>query len=101
MIQHIVQWKIKEEFNGVPKERLIQEFRTRLESLKTEIDEINSLTVFINSLADGPQSSDLCLISTHENLDALHTYVNHPKHLEVVAFAKDIVVERRVVDAEW
>jgi len=101
MIQHIVQWKIKEEFNGVPKERLIQEFRTRLESLKDEIDEINSLTVYINGLSDGPQSSDLCLISTHENLDALQTYANHPKHLEVVAFAKDIVIERRVVDAEW
>jgi hypothetical protein len=27
MLQHIVLWKIKEDFQGVPKSRLIQEFK--------------------------------------------------------------------------
>jgi hypothetical protein len=100
MIQHVVVWKIKEEFKGTPKHLLIQEFKQRLESLGNEIDEIMSLSVSINTLAHGPQASDLCLVSTHESFEALQKYANHPKHLEVVTYAKNIVEERRVVDAE-
>jgi len=33
MLQHIVLWKIKEDFQGVPKNQLIEEFKDQLERL--------------------------------------------------------------------
>jgi hypothetical protein len=35
----------------------------------------------------------------HADKEALKRYANHPEHQKVLSFAKNIVIERRVVDA--
>lgn len=99
MLQHIVLWKIKEDFQGVPKSQLIQEFKDQLERLPELISDIDHLQVFVNVLGEGEQVCDLCLLSAHTDLEALKRYANHPEHQKVLSFAKNIVIERRVVDA--
>lgn len=99
MLQHIVLWKIKEDFQGVPKSQLIQEFKDQLERLPELISDIDHLQVFVNVLGEGEQVCDLCLLSAHTDLEALKRYANHPEHQKVLSFAKNIVTERRVVDA--
>ena len=52
MLQHIVLWKIKNEFRGVPKHQLIQEFKEKLERLPELISDIDHLQVFVNFEGD-------------------------------------------------
>lgn len=99
MLHHIVLWKIKEEHQGVPKSQLIQEFKDQLERLPELISDIEHLQVFVNTEGEGEQVCDLCLLSMHADKEALKRYANHPEHQKVLSFAKNIVVERRVVDA--
>ncbi|MEC8140730.1 MAG: Dabb family protein [Bacteroidota bacterium] len=99
MLQHIVLWKIKEDFQGVPKSQLIQEFKNKLERLPELISDIDYLQVFVNVEGEGEQVCDLCLFSVHADQKALQQYTEHPEHQKVLLFAKNIVIERRVVDA--
>jgi hypothetical protein len=99
MLQHIVLWKIKEDFQGVPKSQLIQEFKDQLERLPELISDIDHLQVFVNAEGEGEQVCDLCLLSMHADKEALKRYANHPEHQKLLSFAKNIVIERRVVDA--
>mgnify|MGYP001165396764 FL=1 len=99
MLQHIVLWKIKEDFQGVPKSQLIQEFKDKLERLPELISDIDHLQVFVNVEGEGEQVCDLCLFSVHADQKALQRYAEHPEHQKVLLFAKKIVIERRVVDA--
>tara|TARA_B100000575_G_scaffold288024_1_gene287330 strand:+ start:9478 stop:9783 length:306 start_codon:yes stop_codon:yes gene_type:complete len=99
MLQHIVLWKIKNEFQGVPKHQLIQEFKEKLERLPELISDIDHLQVFVNFEGEGEQVCDLCLFSMHADRDSLIRYADHPEHQKVLSFAKNIVTERRVVDA--
>ncbi len=99
MLQHIVLWKITNDYQGVPKSQLIQEFKDKLERLPDHISDIDHLQVFVNAEGEGEQVSDLCLLSMHADKEALKRYANHPEHQKVLSFAKNIVIERRVVDA--
>ena len=99
MLKHIVLWKIKNEFQGVPKYQLIQEFKEKLERLPELISDINHLQVFVSLEGEGEQVCDICLISIHADRDSLKRYDAHPEHQKVLSFAKNIVTERRVVDA--
>ena len=70
MLQHIVLWKIKEDFQGVPKSQLIQEFKDQLERLPELISDIDHLQVFVNVEGEGEQVCDLCLLSMHADKEA-------------------------------
>lgn len=99
MITHIVQWRVREEADGHPKARLIEEMQQRLEALNGVIPEIITLSVGINAKA-GEQASDIVLLSTFADWEALQRYVVHPAHQEVAKFIGAVVTERRVVDFE-
>ena len=99
MLQHIVLWTIKEDVQGVPNSHSIQDFKAQLERLPELISDIDHLQVFVNAEGEGEQVCDLCLLSMHADKEALKRYANHPEHQKVLSFAKNIVIERRVVDA--
>ena len=100
MIKHVVMWKLHEEANGKTRKENAEEFKTRLEALVPVIQEIESMSVGIGYKdAEGPVF-DMTLTTTHQDKEALQGYIDHPEHQEVVAFAKDIVADRRVVDYE-
>jgi len=99
MITHVVQWKVREEAAGMAKPEILSRLKTELERLPAEIDDILSLTAGINE-KPSDAASDIVLLSTFADWDALNRYQAHPAHQDVVAFVKEVVSERRVVDFE-
>lgn len=93
-------WKLLEEANGKSRKENAEEFKARLESLIPKIDAIKSLEVGIGYIEAEGAIFDMVLTTTHDSKEKLTEYAVHPDHQEVVAFAKDIVAERRVVDYE-
>lgn len=100
MVKHIVMWKLKNEFNGMNKMELANEMRTQLMALQDSIPELLNIQVGINSLHP-EKNYDLVLTTKFENAKGLASYAVHPDHMKVVAFAKQIVVERACVDYEY
>ena len=90
MIKHIVIFKTKE---NAP----LKIFKQKIEDLKNKIPEIKNIAVGLDINFD-PDSSDFCVITEVENLKDLETYAKHPDHLDVIAFIKPYVIERKVVD---
>jgi hypothetical protein len=99
MITHIVQWKVKDQALGLDKAGILSKLKADLEELTSEIPEIISLQVGINE-KPSDAASDIVLLSTFADWQALERYQLHPAHQEVVGFVKEIAVERRVVDFE-
>jgi len=99
MITHVVQWKVKDEAEGLDKAAILDRIKADLEGLVGEIGEILSLTVGINE-KPSDAASDLVLMSTFADWEAMEGYQTHPAHQKVVAFVKQVVTERRVVDFE-
>lgn len=95
MIKHIVTWNIKEE----NKEENMKEMKRMLESLKGKIEEIVDIEVGIN-INKSDAKKDIVLISEFKSLKDLDIYQNHPLHLEVGKFVKEIAIDRNVVDYE-
>ncbi|MFV1884520.1 MAG: Dabb family protein [Balneola sp.] len=100
MIKHIVMWKLLDEANGKPKRENAEEFKVRLEALVPKIDAIKFMEVGIGYMEAEGAVFDMVLTTTHESKEKLQEYAVHPDHKEVVAFAGNIVAERRVVDYE-
>jgi hypothetical protein len=99
MIKHIVLWKLKEDETGWSKQENAFELKRRLEALKSQIPAILELEVGF-PIEKGETVSDVALYSLFKDKDGLETYQKHPEHQKVVAFVKQIAVERRVVDYE-
>ncbi|MCR6513528.1 MAG: Dabb family protein [Clostridium chrysemydis] len=95
MIKHIVTWNIKEE----NKEENMKEMKRRLEDLKGKIEEIVDIEVGIN-INKSEAKKDIVLLSEFKSLKDLDIYQNHPLHLEVGKFVKEIAIDRNVVDYE-
>ncbi|WP_194190891.1 Dabb family protein [Clostridium chrysemydis] len=95
MIKHIVTWNIKEE----NKEENMKEMKRMLESLKGKIEEIVDIEVGIN-INKSDAKKDIVLFSEFKSLKDLDIYQNHPLHLEVGKFVKEIAIDRNVVDYE-
>lgn len=99
MITHVVQWKIKDKALGMDTDAILQKLKSDLEALPAGIEEILSLTVGINEV-ESDAASDVVLLSTFADWEALKRYQVHPDHQRVVSFVKQVVSERRVVDFE-
>lgn len=99
MITHIVQWKVKDQAAGLDKAGILEKMKQELEALPGEIAEIISLQVGLNA-KPADAASDIVLLSTFADWEALERYQIHPAHQEVVTFVKEVAAERRVVDFE-
>ncbi|MCH8527275.1 MAG: Dabb family protein [Kiritimatiellae bacterium] len=99
MITHIVCWRVKDEADGLGKPELLEKMKAELEGLNGQISEIISLSVGLNE-KPGDAASDIVLMSSFADWDALKRYVEHPAHQAVVGFVSRVVSERRVVDFE-
>lgn len=99
MVTHIVCWKVTDEFEGLDRDGILAKFKADLESLPAVIDDIASLQVGLNE-KEADAASDIVLISTFADWEALERYQVHPAHQEVVSFVKAIATDRRVVDFE-
>lgn len=91
MIRHIVIWSFRE---GAEKER--DEFLTKLGQLYGVIPQIRRME--IRRSANSP--ADAALIADFDDLCALETYRNDPRHVAVAALCKPIRTDRRAFDYE-
>lgn len=76
-----------------------EECRDRLEALVEQIDALLTLTVGLDVVGDSG-AADLVLISTHDDIDGLRAYQQHPAHQEFGAWLKPRISARTVVDFE-
>jgi hypothetical protein len=70
-----------------------------LEGLLTAVPDLLSLQVDLDVLRT-EASFDLALVTTHEDLEGLAAYQQHPAHVEVLGWLRPRLAGRAVVDAE-
>lgn len=75
------------------------EAKTRLEALPAVIEQLRSLEVGLDVLRT-EVSFDLALVSTHDDLDGLRAYQEHPAHVEFLSWVGPRLAARALVDAE-
>ena len=100
MIKHIVMWKLKDFAEGKTKQENANTIKTRLEALKTRIEQIRFLEVGVN-LNRSEQAYDAVLISEFNSLEDLDIYKKHPEHLKISEFVGKVREARVVVDYEF
>lgn len=97
MLKHIVMWKLKETALGKGRAENAQILKEKLENLVGKIAEIRSLQVGIN-VKGSDMAYDAVLISAFENEEALEIYKNHPEHVKISTFCKEVRESRAFVD---
>lgn len=97
MIKHIVMWKLKPEALGATAEENARKMKVMLEALRGRIDVLRHLEVSHDIRESAPEC-DVVLYSEFESMEDLATYATHPEHLECVAFIKQVVTTRNVLD---
>jgi hypothetical protein len=95
-LRHVVTWKVAGDTQQ-ERDRIKAELRDRLMTLPPQIDVIGRFEVGVNGLG-AADNFDVVLISEFDDEDALHAYIEHPVHQEVVAFVRANTVNRSGVD---
>ena len=98
MLRHLVMWKLKDFAEGYPKEENALLLKHRLETLPDHITEIRKVEAGINILNHGSGNYDVVLEMHFDNEEDLQSYQNHPKHLELGDWIKNIRLERVAID---
>ncbi len=99
MIKHIVMWTLKDSAEGADKKANAAKMKQLLEELNGLIPVLKKLEVGTDVFAANP-ACDVVLYSEFASRADLDTYQVHPEHLRVVAFVKQVVASRSVLDYE-
>jgi quinol monooxygenase YgiN len=99
MIKHIVAWKLKDHAAGNDKHTNAARLKQGLEALRGKIPGLLTIEVGLN-FNPAEDASDVVLYSEFTDRAALDAYLNHPDHLALVPFAREVRLERRVMDYE-
>jgi len=99
MIKHIVFWKLKDEANGNDKAANAKLIKEKLEALNGQIPGLIRLEVGID-FSNTEMSADVVLYSEFPSIEDLKIYDEHPKHVAVKSFIREINCLRQVVDYE-
>jgi len=75
------------------------ETKSRIEALGPQIEAIRSIAAGIDMLGD-PGAAHVVLISTHDDVEGLRAYQDHPVHQEFGAWIRDRMSAKTVVDFE-
>jgi len=86
-------FKFKEE----NKEANIASVKEKLIQLEKELDIVKQMEVGVDFVRS-ERSYDLSLYSKFDSKEDLSTYATHEKHLEVVAFIKEVTTDIKAVD---
>lgn len=99
MVRHIVMWKLKDFAEEATRQENAVKMKQMLENLRGKIPGLLKIEVGIDFSATDA-SGDVVLCSEHTDRAALESYQRHPEHQKCVAFVKNVVSERRLVDYE-
>lgn len=92
MITHVVSFTFTDRSDR-------EECRDRLEALVPLVDALRTLTAGLDVVGD-TGAADLVLITTHDDVDGLRAYQQHPAHQEFGAWLRPRLAARTVVDFE-
>jgi hypothetical protein len=98
MIKHVVLWRLRGSSAEERREHA-EKVRSALLGLLGTVPGMSSLEIGLGAGGD-EQLADVCLISTHDNWDALKAYQVHPAHVEAARVIAEVRIERRVLDFE-
>lgn len=99
MIRHVVIWRFQRQpATGDWHSNLIKA-KALLDGMQGRLPGVLRLETGINQ-EESEEGADLLLLMDFQNRDALDMYRNHPVHLEVIAFLRQVRSERRVIDYE-
>lgn len=96
MIRHLVSWQFANGISQEEKKANAVKIKKELEGLKNKIEGVQELRVRIELL--GSSTADLLLDSCFTDLEALTRYQNHPEHLEIAGFIREVTQNRTCVD---
>ena len=99
MIKHIVMWTLKDSAEGADKAANAAKMKALLMALPGLIPVIRELEVGTDVFAATP-ACDIILYTAFDTRADLDAYQVHPEHQKVVAFVKQVVASRSVVDYE-
>ena len=99
MIKHIVFWRLKDSADGRSAEENAREMKARIEALAGRIPGLVSIEVGID-FSRTDSSADVALYSELEDRAALARYQDHPEHVAVAGFVREVTSQRTVVDYE-
>lgn len=100
MIKHTVMFKFLDTACGRSKKENLSIASEMLNGLMGKVPTLLSSQVFINSDSADKSNYDLLLITEFNGFDELKEYANHPLHLKVVDFIKEVRESRACVDYE-
>ncbi len=99
MVKHIVMWTLKPEADGRPAADNAAQMKARLEGLIGKVPGLKHLEVGVSVFAATPDCH-VVLYSEFPSRADLEVYGAHPLHQECVAFIKQVVASRSVLDYE-
>ena len=99
MIRHVVMWVFPDESAGRSRDENVARAAELLRGLPAAIPEIRRLEAGADQLG-GERQAHLVLESDFDDWAALETYQQHPAHLDVVAFFREVGTTRLAVDFE-
>lgn len=91
MIQHVVLLRFHDASHA-------PEAKRRLEALPAGIPQIRTLSAGLD-VVGSDVSWDLALVTTHDDLDALRGYQQHPAHEEFGSWLRPLLSARAAVDS--
>lgn len=94
MITHVITFKMKDR-----SPEHIAHCKGLLEGMVGKVESIRSLHVGVN-VVDTPNSHDVILITTFDDLDGLDAYQKDPFHREVAAYLREAREASAVIDFE-
>jgi len=93
MLKHIVMWKLKDE----NREAHAQQMKQMLEAMQGKVAGLRHIEVGINAIA-GTDTADVVLYSEFDHEQALQAYHDHPDHLAIKDFVKNVRLSRQQAD---
>ena len=99
MIRHVVMWKFKNEAEGKTREENMAIVRDRLYALLPIIPELRKMEIGLD-ISHTDMSMDLMLVTEFDSVADMKKYAEHPEHLRVSAYVRQVIETRVVLDAE-
>lgn len=96
MIKHIVFWKISPPGDQATHRKVVEEFKQKIEHLRTIIPEILEARVGYNYIEG--DVFNLCIDSVFNNQEELDAYINHPEHLKVREWLNSVTYDKAIFD---
>lgn len=99
MVKHIVLFKLKNTISKEEKLKVMNTFKSAIESLPSKISVIRKIEVGFNMNPD--EAFDIALNSEFDSLEDVNFYAKHPDHVAVGKLIAEAKESRACVDYEF